>query len=87
MLRSINYPTRYPTNQCRYEKVLCPIAIADKARLINYLTRRPTDRCTHFNLRTDQVQQRIGPEPFTLADLPADLLSPHAAQDTDFLPG
>lgn len=44
-------------------------------------------RSTHFNLRTDQVQQRIGPESFALVDLPADLLPPHAAQDTDFLPG
>lgn len=41
---------------------------------------------THFNLRTNQVQKRVCPESLALVDLPADLFSPHAAQETNFFP-
>lgn len=42
---------------------------------------------THFNLRTDQVEQRIGPEPFALVDLSTNFFPSHAAQHAHFLPG
>lgn len=53
--------------------------------LYGTLTTTSSDIYTHFYLRTDQVQEGIGPQPLALVDLPAYLLATHAAKHAHLL--